>query len=121
MRNLCILLVEDEPLIAMLLEDVLAEQGHMVCATEATQAGAVAAALRHQPDLMLVDAGLASGSGVAAVEEILRTRAVPHIFITGGRLSPTGLHARAVVMQKPFRDIDLAGAIEQALAMPVLA
>ncbi len=121
MSGLRILIVEDEPLIAMLLEDVLTEQGHAVCATEATQAGAIAAAFRHQPDLMLVDVGLASGSGIAAVEEILRGGFVPHIFLTGDRLLQVKLRPGAIVLQKPFRDADLAGAIDQATAAAAAA
>jgi DNA-binding response OmpR family regulator len=74
MKALNVLVVEDDALIGMLFADVLAAMGHDVCAIEATEADAVAAAARYKPDLMIVDARLRDGSGVSAVEEILRTR-----------------------------------------------
>ena len=70
-------------MLAMLLADVPAEMGHYVCATDATEAGAVAAADKCKPDLMIVDARLGEGSGVSAVEKILRRRFVPHVFVSG--------------------------------------
>ena len=57
--------------------------GHDVCATAANQAEAVIAASRYGPDLMIVDAGLGRGSGVSAVEEILRAGPVAHVFVSG--------------------------------------
>ena len=80
MDMLEVLIVEDEPLIAGLLTDIMEEMGHHVCAVESTETGAVAAALKWQPQLMIVDAGLARGSGIAAVETILRTGFVPTIM-----------------------------------------
>ena len=67
MRQLSILVVEDEPLIAMLLCDILVEMGHSVCALESTEKGAVAAALQHRPEMMIVDDGLLQGSGISAI------------------------------------------------------
>ena len=110
-----ILIVEDEALIAMVLAEVLKEMGFAVCASEATEAGAVAAALRERPDLMIVDARLREGSGIGAVETILRDRFVPHVFASGDRLSGLTLHPRAIVLQKPFLEADLALAIQRAL------
>src|SRR5207248_3852404 len=60
-----------------------AGMGHDVCATAATEAEAVSAATRYDPDLMIVDAGLGGGSGVSAVEEILRAGPLAHVFISG--------------------------------------
>jgi CheY-like chemotaxis protein len=116
MKALRVLVIEDDALIAMLLAELLAGMGHDVCATAATEAEAVAAAACHRPDLMIVDAGLGQGSGVSAVEEILRARPVAHVFISGdaGRV-----HARkpdAIVVRKPFREAELARAIDTALA-----
>ena len=78
-----VLIVEDEAMIAMMLAEVLRELGHEICATEATEAGAVAAAARHHPDLMIVDECLRQGSGISAVEEIIRFGFIPHVFVTG--------------------------------------
>jgi CheY-like chemotaxis protein len=77
-------LVEDDALLAILLAELLAGMGHDICATAATEAEAVIAATRHDPDLMIVDEGLArGGSGVSAVEEIFRAGPLAHVFISG--------------------------------------
>ncbi len=115
MKSLRILVAEDEPVIGMLLADVLAEMGHEVCAIEATEVDTVAAAVRCRPDLMIVDAHLRRGSGVAAVEEILRSGFVPHVFVSGDRLRDQALNPRAIVIQKPFFEPDLARAIQYAV------
>ncbi|MFS3137566.1 response regulator [Gluconacetobacter sacchari] len=116
MKSLRILLVEDETLIAMLLTELLEGLGHRVGEIESTQSGAVRAAARERPDLMIVDAHLREGSGVAAVQEILRGGFVPHIFISGDPLRDRVLHRSAIVMEKPFDDTDLLAAIDRAMA-----
>jgi DNA-binding response OmpR family regulator len=115
MKPLRVLVVEDDILIGMLLADTLGAMGYYVCAIEATATGAVAAAARCNPDLMIVDARLRDGSGVSAVEEILRTGWVPHVFISGETSTIQTLRPGAIVIQKPFRDIDLNRAIQRAL------
>lgn len=110
-----VLVVEDEMLIGMLLADALGAMGYVVCAIEATETGAVAAAARCRPDLMIIDARLRDGSGVAAVEEILRTGWIPHVFINGETSTLQALRPSAIVIQKPFRDSDLDHAIQRAL------
>jgi two-component system, response regulator PdtaR len=115
MKALRVLVVDDDAIIAMLLADIFAGMGHDVCAIEATEAGAVAAAVRYGPDLMIVDARLGDGSGVAAVEEILRTGFVPHVFISGDISTVRALNPGAVTIQKPFIESDLVRAIQRAL------
>ena len=114
-KALRVLVVEDEILIGMLLADALGAMGYEVCAIEATETGAVAAAARCNPDLMIVDARLRDGSGVSAVEEILRTGWVPHLFVSGETSTILALRPGAIVIQKPFRDTDLHRAIQRAL------
>lgn len=115
MKPLRVLVVEDDALIAMLLTELLAGMGHDVCATAATEADAVAAALRCEPDLMIVDAGLRGGSGVSAVERILRARPLAHLFISGDAQRVRASKPDAVVVRKPFRRAELARAIDVAL------
>ena len=110
-----VLVVEDDAMIGMLLAEMLQEMGHGVCAIEVTEADAVTAAVRYGPDLVIADERLRDGSGVSAVEEMLRTGPVPHVFITGDTLRVKALRPDAVVMQKPFREADLARAIQRAL------
>ena len=118
MKALRVLVVEDEILIGMLLADTLEAMGFDVCAIEATETGAVAAAARCNPDLMIVDARLRGGSGVSAVEEILRRGWVPHVFVSGETSTIQALRPGAIVIQKPFRDIELNRAIQRALDAP---
>lgn len=113
MKALRILVVEDDAIIGDLLAEMLVGMGHRICAIEATEAGAVLAASQHRPDLMIVDARLASGTGVSAMETILRNGPVPHLFISGGEVDRARVDA--VVLRKPFREPDLVRAIERAL------
>ncbi len=115
MRALRILLVEDDSMIGMFLGMTLEQMGHEVCAIETTEAGAVAAAERHQPDLMIVDAALSPGDGAAAVALILAHRAVRFIFASGDISRVKLRFPDAVVIQKPFNDTDLARAIHMAM------
>ncbi len=115
MTMLRILLVEDEIMIGTLLAEVLVDMGHDICGIEVTEADAVAAAARCGPDLMIVDVWLDEGNGVSAVAEILRDGPMPHFFVSADIASVRALKPDAVVMQKPFREQDLARAIDQAL------
>lgn len=115
MKALQILVVEDDSLIAMLLVETLAEIGHGVCGVEATESGAVVAARRCRPDLMIVDAQLKEGNGVSAVDQILRTGFVPHLFISGDIKKVLSGRPDAVAIAKPFREPELVQAIQRAL------
>ncbi len=111
MTMLSVLLIEDEPMIALHLEDVLSQMGHGVCAIERTEAGAIAAAELRRPDLIIADAHLHEGSGLSAVNTILKSGFIPHIFVSGDRLDRVTLHREAAVLQKPFSEGSLIVAI----------
>ena len=115
MKALQILVVEDDSLIAMLLVETLAEMGHGVCGVEATESGAVMAALRCRPDLIIADAQLREGNGISAVDEILRSGFVPHLFIGGDTKEVLARRPDAVALKKPFREPELVQAIQRAL------
>ena len=115
MKGLRVLIIEDEPLIALLYEDVLSELGHEVCASEYTQAGAIAAASCHRPDLIIADMRLNEGSGIDALKAILTTGFVPHVFVSGDRLALTQADTAAVTLQKPFNERQLVKAISSAM------
>lgn len=110
-----VLIVEDDAMTRLLLVDVLAEGGHVVCGAVSTEAEAVAAARRLQPDLVIIDARLGRGSGPAAMREILRLGFVPHVFISADALVSDDLHAAAVSLRKPFDADALTAAIAQAV------
>ena len=116
MRALRVLIIEDQPLIALLFEEVLSEMGHDVCARECTQAGAIAAAARCQPELIIADVALQEGSGIDAMKCIMATGFIPHLFISGSLLNRSTLNPAAGVLQKPFSDRWLIKAIEHAIA-----
>jgi CheY-like chemotaxis protein/DNA-directed RNA polymerase specialized sigma24 family protein len=113
-----VLIIEDEPLIAIDLETVVMGIGHQVLAIARTQREAVAAFRKHKPGLVLADIQLADGSsGIDAVNEILGDTEVPVVFITaypeqlltGKRPEPTFL------ISKPFQQETLQAVISQAL------
>ena len=113
-----VLIIEDEPLIADHLEDIVRQCGHQIVANATTASEALAAYQRYQPTLVLSDVQLADGSsGVDAVDEILRLGQVPVIFITGfpQKLLTGGGHEPAFLITKPFREDTVRTTISQAL------
>ena len=78
-----VMIIEDEPLIAMELEALLESLGHRVIGITRTEKEAVRLAAAKRPGLVLADIQLADGSsGVDAVRNILQSITVPVIFIT---------------------------------------
>ena len=113
-----VLIIEDEPIIALDLESLVTELGHTVVASAATRDQAVHAAIAHRPGLILADINLGEGgSGIDAVNDILSSFEVPVIFITaypeklltGERPEPTYLIA------KPFLPETVQATVGQAL------
>ena len=113
-----VLIIEDEPIIAMDLEAMVNDLGHSVLRIARTRQEAVSAIAAHRPGLVLADIQLADGSsGLDAVNEILAVCDVPVIFITayperlltGDRPEPTFL------ITKPFRTETVKAIISQAL------
>jgi CheY-like chemotaxis protein len=110
-----ILVVEDNAIIGMLLAEMLRTMGHDVCAVARTEQDGVAAALRLEPDLMVVDARLAGvGSGIVVVEAVRRVRHIPHVFMSGAPVDTGTLGGP--VLDKPFRESDLVRVIAIAMA-----
>lgn len=113
-----VLIIEDEPMIALELETHVTNLGHEVVGTATTHREAVSMYHEFNPGLILADVQLADGSsGTAAVREILASESVPVIFITafperlltGERPEPTYL------ITKPFTTQSVKVAISQAL------
>ncbi len=113
-----VLIIEDEPIIALDLENLVTELGHKVVAIAATKDDAVAKAKSERPGLVLADINLGEGgSGIDAVSEILASFDIPVIFITaypeklltGERPEPTYLIA------KPFLPETVQATVGQAL------
>jgi DNA-directed RNA polymerase specialized sigma24 family protein len=113
-----IMIIEDEPLIAMDIEQMVESLGHKVSAIARTHKEAVALYNKTQPKMILADIQLADGSsGIDAVNDILMNHPVPVIFITafperlltGERPEPTFL------VTKPFNPEMVKALISQAL------
>ncbi len=113
-----VLIIEDEPLIAMDLEQIVRGLGHDVAGVATTHEDAVAAFQNSDAGLVLADIQLADGSsGIDAVQDILAIAPVPVIFITafperlltGHRVEPTFL------ISKPFGQNTVRAAISQSL------
>src|ERR1700733_521653 len=114
-----ILVVEDEMMIAMLVEDMLTE----LCCAVVGPAHALADALvlvhsEIELDAALLDVNL-GGQPVFAVADALREKGVPAIFSTGyGDAALRDVDRGSRVLQKPFRAGDLAKALSAALGNP---
>ena len=107
-----ILIVEDEPLIAMMLEDFLGSLGHRVrgtcdnvqCALEEVEKGGF--------DLAILDVNL-KGENVWPVASLLREKKVPFVIATGGHVDPPPPDATAAATTasrcepKPSRELRL--------------
>ena len=119
-----IMIIEDEPLIAMDIEQLVESLGHCVVSVARTHKEAVASYNKTRPKMILADIQLADGSsGIDAVNEILRDLNVPVIFITAypERLL-TGERAEpAFLVTKPFRAEMVKAVISQALFFDVKA
>ncbi|MEQ9636802.1 MAG: response regulator [Devosia marina] len=113
-----IMIIEDEPLIAMDIEQMVQSLGHKVVSVARTHKEALSLFAQTQPRMILADIQLADGSsGIDAVNDILNNHSVPVIFITafperlltGERPEPTFL------VTKPFNPDMVKALISQAL------
>jgi CheY-like chemotaxis protein len=113
-----VVIIEDEPLIALDLERLVTSLGHRVIKIARTERQAIEAVRQARPGLILADIQLADGSsGLDAVNEILRSFSVPIVFVTayperlltGTRPEPTFL------ITKPFHPDNVKAIISQAL------
>ncbi|MEL6750446.1 MAG: response regulator [Pseudomonadota bacterium] len=113
-----VLIIEDEPLIALDIEQMVVNLGHSVTGIARTHTEAVAAVREQKPGLVLADIQLADGSsGIDAVKDILETINVPVIFITAfpERLLTGERPEPAFLVTKPFHPDMVRALISQAL------
>jgi CheY-like chemotaxis protein len=113
-----VLIIEDEPIIALDIEALVEELGHEVTGIARTHREAVESVRKRRPKLVLADIQLADGSsGLAAVNEILTSIDVPVIFITAfpERLLTGEKPEPAYLITKPFQPEAVRATISQAL------
>jgi len=98
-----ILIVEDEPLIAMMLEDFLEVLDKTPVATVDSVAGALARVESGGIDAAILDVNLRGGEKSTPVAEALAAHGIPFVFATGGSDDSVDPQFRdRPVLQKPF-------------------
>lgn len=113
-----IFIIEDEPLIAASLSQLVKSLGHSVAGIAVTREQAVQSVLKVQPDLILADIQLADGSqGTDAILEIWANFSVPVIFITAfpERMLKGRPGEPAFLIPKPFKPVQVKAVVTQAL------
>lgn len=114
-QALKVLLIEDESLVAILVEDMLADLGHAVVATAGRMESAMKLAAELPVDLAIVDVNL-NGQQTYPLATVLMNRGVPFIFATGYGAAGLLQEWRGVpTLQKPFQTRELAATILRAM------
>lgn len=114
-----VLIVEDETLLAMNLEDMLTQLGHLVTGTATRIDKALSLAESSEFDLAFLDINLA-GSNTFQVAAILRKRGIPFIFTSGyGRDGLVDGYRGDHLLTKPFGPSELEHMIAQSLSADV--
>jgi DNA-binding NtrC family response regulator len=112
-----VMIMEDEPLVALELQIIVEDMGHHVCAVVDTEADAVRQADATSPDLVIADIRLRQGNGIAAMERIADRREVPVIFVSGNHtFTPNPQIRTARFIAKPFRVESLRKAVADIFA-----
>jgi CheY-like chemotaxis protein len=117
LAGLRVLVVEDELVIAMLLEDMLEELDANVVGPVKSPEDAVSAITSEPPDAATLDVNMGGRRSYAAAAA-LRARSIPFVFVTGYSKIPDCPHEFRNVpkLTKPFRLSELASVLETALA-----
>lgn len=113
-----VMIIEDEPIIADDLEDIVSGLGHRVVGIARTRNEAVTLGKAEKPDLILADIQLAdNSSGIDAVNDLMAEMVVPVVFITAfpERLLTGDKPEPAFLISKPFKVAQVRSAVSQAL------
>ena len=112
-----VLVVEDELMIRMLLQDMLADLGHTLAGEAGRIEEALALAKEGEFDVAILDVNL-NGQPISPVVEILIKRGLPFVFATGyGQRGVPEPYRGSPTLQKPFQADALAEAINAASAV----
>lgn len=109
------LIIEDETLIAMLIEESLRQCGFTSFDFAISKDDAVRSAKSRCPDLITADVELRPGSGIDAVAEICSGPPIPVIFITGTPEQVGERMPQHMILLKPFDAKDLIALVKVAL------
>ncbi|ARW18138.1 response regulator [Komagataeibacter europaeus] len=114
-----VLIIEDEPIIAMDIEELVRQCGHTIAGVASSEAEAIKLARETRPGLILADINLGDGGdGMKAVSSILQHQDIPIIFVTAypERLLTGDTIEPAFVITKPFEPLTLAVSTYQAVS-----
>jgi DNA-binding response OmpR family regulator len=111
-----ILVVEDEALVAAMLEDMLDELGATVLGPAATIARGMSMARHEAIDAAVLDINV-RGERIDAIAAALRERSIPILFTTGYREGSSSLTLGARVLEKPYKLEDLKRALATLLRL----
>lgn len=115
MTSRSILIVEDESLIAMMLEDFVDALGHSVAGTADSVGDAIAAVEREPIDLAILDVHLRGGEACWPVADALAERGIRFVLATGGHTEPPpARHAGAPTLAKPYTLADVERVVDDA-------
>jgi CheY-like chemotaxis protein len=116
LSNRKVLVVEDEMMIAMLIEDMLDEFGCRLVGPATSVPRALDLIGKEQVDVAVLDLNL-DGHDTYAIADALQQKNIPFIFATGyGSAGVRAEYATRPILQKPFQAKDLEFALVQALA-----
>lgn len=116
-----VLVVEDNPILALEIGSLVTDMGHVVCGTAANEREALELAEAERPTLALLDVRLADGDNGIEVARALRAqKALRTIFVTAFDDDLEELDARHLgqVVRKPFTADAVKAAISRAVFMP---
>jgi len=115
LAGLRVLVVEDEPVVAMCLEDILEELGCVTVGPVGRLIEGLALAQREPLDAAILDINL-DGERSNRIAEALRDRGVPFAFASGYGSAPEGFGAPMI--EKPYRTADIERALGALLGEP---
>jgi len=109
-----VLVLEDEAMIAAMVEEMLTDLGAVVVGPATTIEGGLSLAAAEQLDAALLDVNIRS-TRVDPVAALLASRGIPVVFATGYGQSAVDRSARALILEKPYTQDKLAFALNEAL------
>lgn len=108
------LIIEDDPVIALIIEECLRHAGFKTFSFAEHEEEAIAAASERCPDLITADVLLASGCGIDAVQGICNEKPIPVLYITSSASVVQDRCPDAVVVGKPFRLSEVQEGVDRA-------
>lgn len=109
-----ILLAEDEFIVALMAQDLLTELGATVVGPAATLSAALSLARTESLDAAVLDVNM-QGERIDPVVEVLSDRDIPFVFTTGYGEGSWERQHKAPILDKPYTQAKLAGALARAL------